>query len=92
MVTLAEPNPSWVEDYLLSKMQVMADRVKSTIKVAFSSDTPACVRGRMEEEGEEEALRLVESAILKASQQQLKRLVISPELLKEAKPLFTEPG
>ena len=92
VVTLAEPNPSWVEDYLLSKMQVMADRVKSTIKVAFSSDTPACVRGRMEKEGEEEALRLVESAILKASQQQLKRLVISPELLKEAKPLFTQPG
>jgi len=92
VVTLAEPKPSWVEDYLLSKMQAMTDRVKSTIKVAFSSDTPAYVRGRMEEEGEEEALRLVESAILKASQQQLKRLVISPELLKEAKPLFTQPG
>jgi hypothetical protein len=44
----------------------------------------------MQEAGEDEALRLVESAILKASQQQAKRLVISPEIFKDAFPFYTE--
>jgi hypothetical protein len=72
-----------VEQYLLSKMQAMADRVKGTIKVAFSAEVPAVVRQKMDADGEANALRMVETAILKASQQQIKRLVISAELLKE---------
>ena len=80
VVSLPEPKPSWVEDYLTAKMQQIADRVKSKIKVSFSPDTPAYIRRKMHESGEDEALRLVESAILKASQQQIKRLMLSPEL------------
>jgi hypothetical protein len=38
----------------------------------------------MDADGEAHALRMVETVILKASQQQLKRLVISAELLKES--------
>lgn len=87
---MPEPKPSWVEDYLLTKMQLMADRVRSKIKVAFSSDTPAYIRQKMQEAGEDAALRLVESAILKASQQQAKRLVISPEIFKDTFPFYTE--
>jgi hypothetical protein len=64
-------------------MQAMADRVKSTIKVAFSAEVPAVIRQKMDADGEAHALRMVETVILKASQQQLKRLVISAELLKE---------
>ena len=40
----------------------------------------------MQKAGEDEALRLVESAILKASQQQAKRLVISPKLFEDPIP------
>jgi ATP-dependent Clp protease ATP-binding subunit ClpA len=90
IVSLPEPKPSWVEDYLVTKMQLMADRVRSKIKVAFSSDTPAYIRQKMQEAGEDAALRLVESAILKASQQQAKRLVISPEIFKDTFPFYTE--
>jgi len=83
LASLENPRPAWVEQYLLSKMQAMADRVKGTIKVAFSAEIPAVVRQKMDADGEANALRRVETAILKASQQQIKRLVISAELLKE---------
>ena len=86
VVNLPEPKPSWVEDYLIAKMQLMADRVKSKIKVDFSSNTPAYIRQKMQKTGEDEALRLVESAILKASQQQAKRLLISPKLFEDPIP------
>lgn len=86
VVNLPEPKPSWVEDYLIAKMQLMADRVKSKIKVDFSSNTPAYIRQKMQQAGEDEALRLVESTILKASQQQAKRLLISPKLFEDPIP------
>ena len=86
VVNLPEPKPSWVEDYLIGKMQLMADRVKSKIKVDFSSNTPAYIRQKMQQAGEDEALRLVESTILKASQQQAKRLLISPKLFEDPIP------
>jgi hypothetical protein len=86
VVNLPEPKPSWVEDYLIGKMQLMADRVKSKIKVDFSSNTPAYIRQKMQKAGEDEALRLVESTILKASQQQAKRLLISPKLFEDPIP------
>jgi ATP-dependent Clp protease ATP-binding subunit ClpA len=86
-VCLPDPNPAWVEEYLMAKMLKMADRVKTKLKVAFSAEMPAYIRQQMFETSENEAMKLVEGAILRASQQQIKRLVITPETFENTDPV-----
>lgn len=81
-IQVPKPRPAWVESYLFAKLCQLSDRVRTKIKVAYNADMPKFIRQEMEKHGERYALKLVEAQILHASQQQQKRLVITPELIK----------
>ena len=81
IIHLPAPRDAWVEKYLFTRMVQISDRVKAKIKVAYNAAMPKHVRLLMEKHGEVEALLAVEKQILKASQQQVKRLILTPEVM-----------
>ena len=86
VINIPKPSCNWLEDHITKHMGTIAGKVKSKIKVAYSSNTPAYLRSRLETSGEAATIRAIEDLILKASCQGIKRIVLTPEHFQDPVP------